>query len=69
MPYSMDQCKHYLSLQWLLEQNLLEVEKHESNIYKQLPDAETPKNILLHSDFHTNAQQNDIRYIYQMDLL
>lgn len=48
---------------------MLEVEKHESNIYKQLPDAETPKNILLHSDFPTNAQQNDIRYIYQMHLL
>lgn len=41
----------------------------ESNIYKQLPDAEPPKNILLHSDFHTNAQQNDIRYVYQMYLL
>ena len=61
-----NQCKGYHSLQWVLEQGLLEVEKCESNIYKQLPDDETAKNIPLHSYFHINAQQNDIRYIYQI---
>lgn len=37
--------------------------------YRQLPADETAKSIPLHSHFHTNTQQHDIRYIYQMYVL
>lgn len=59
-----NQCKGCHSLQQLLKQGLLEVEWIK--YCKQLPDDKTAKNTPLHSYFHTNAQQNDIRYIYQI---
>lgn len=62
-----NQTSHWF--QQVLEQGLLEVEKCEWNIYKQLPADETAKSIPLHPHFHTNTQQHVISYIYQMYVL